>query len=241
MQLPRPRHGQKRVPQFAKGIATHLSALSGDGAHGLILSEENIPGPMRHFYEGRFFPASGKRLAALAAAFEAPPVHMLYVVRPYGELYVSAHRKRAEDNAVTPFDELVPHFLAMDRGWPELLAEMRDVMRPERLTVLTYAQRGESRGLLQRLVPDLANVDLVEPERVMNLSATDAALMALQTRYRGGETIDRAAWRQVIGAHADDQASRGFAEFDAGSAAQLDAVYRRDLERIAAMDGIEVM
>lgn len=239
LQLPRKRHGMKRVPEFAARLRPHLHGFSPDPDRALILSEENIPGLMRHFYDGLFYPGSDKRLLTVAETCGAPSEHCLFILRSYDELFVSAYRKRAEDNPVPPFAELVPQFMAMDRGWPELVAELRDLLKPGRLTVLPYERRGSSVGLLRRLVPDLEHVALTEPGRSVNLSATDAALEALQTRYRAGETLKEAQWRRVIADHADDRAPRGFAAFDPQDRDALRARYAQDLERIAAMPGVD--
>ena len=241
LQLPRPRHGEKRIPQFADKLRGHLGRLSPDPLRGLILSEENIPGPMTHFYEGRFFPASAKRLAALAAALDGPPRHVLYVLRPYDQLYISAYRKRAEDNPVPPFPDLVPHFLAMDRGWPDLIVEMRDILRPERLSILDYAHRGTSSALLAGLVPGLAASDLAEPDQVVNLSATDAALIALQRRYHAGESLSREEWKSVLNEHAENRAPQGVAAFSDADATSLRSRYAGDLTRIAKLDGVALL
>ncbi|GHF71602.1 hypothetical protein GCM10017056_48160 [Seohaeicola zhoushanensis] len=238
MPMPRPRHGAKRIPAFAADLRAHLSKLAPDPDRGLVISEENIPGPMHHFYEGRFFPASARRLAVLAQALEGRAQHLLYVLRPYDALYVSAYRKRAEDNPVPPFAELAPQFLAMDRGWPALVAEFRDILRPETLTVIDYARRGSSAALLARLVPQLAAEPLAEPARLVNLSATDRALEVLQARYRAGEELARKEWQEVIAEHQDDRADRGFAAFAAEDADRLRARYAADIETIAAMDGV---
>jgi len=238
LQLPRPRHGDKRIPMFAARASQTLQKLAPGQDRGLILSEENIPGPMRHFYEGRFFPASRKRFLALAGAFPDRPEHVLYVVRSYAEIYASAYRKRAEDNAVTPFSELVPSFMAMDRGWPDLVAEIRDFLRPKRLTVVSYDRRGQSRDLLARLVPDLPGPELKEPDQVVNQSATDSALLALQDCYRAGDSLSRPQWRKIIDEHAQNRDSRGFAAFSAADRAVLDARYRADVDRLSALPGI---
>lgn len=236
--LPRRRHGDKRIPQFAQQTRAVLTGLSPAEDRGLILSEENIPGPMLHFYHGQFFPAARKRLLSLARALDGPPVHLLYVVRSYADLYVSAYRKRAEDNAVAPFSEIVPHFMAMDRGWPELIAEMRETLGPLRLTVLPYEARGSSCALLARLVPGLDAAALSEPGRTVNQSATDAALEALQVRYRAGETLPRRAWQKVVQDHAGRVDKTGFAAFPESERQALGARYDADLLRLADMPGI---
>lgn len=234
--LPRPRHGEKRVPQFGRQVAAHLAEICPEGRGRLILSEENIPGPMRHFYEGRFFPAAEKRAAALGAGL-GRVAHVVYVLRPYAALYASAWRKRAEDNAVPEFAEVVPALMAMDRGWPEVVAALRQGLRPERLTVLDYAERGSSASLLGRVVPGLG-VQVREPGEVVNLSATDAALEVLQARYRAGEVLSRRAWKAVLADHAEARESRGLTRYPEGAEAALGERYARDLERIAGMQGV---
>ncbi|MCB1341512.1 MAG: hypothetical protein KDK24_10715 [Pseudooceanicola sp.] len=236
MDLPRPRHGARRIPEFAGKLRAHLDRIA--NGQRLILSEENIPGPMHHFYEGRFFPASANRLASLAQALGERPAHLVYVLRPYHALYVSAYRKRAEDNAVPPFETLVPHFLSMDRGWPDLIVDFRDILKPERLTVIDFARRGSSTDLLRRLVPELQDAPLEEPDQVVNLSATDRALEHLQTRYHAGETLPREIWQAEIERFRGDPEPTGFASFSTEDAATLQARYDADLHRIADMDGI---
>ncbi len=241
LRLPGPRHGAGRMARIEAIARAGLAKAAPDPDRALILSEENIPGRMFHFYSGRFFPASAARLAVLARALEAPPVHLIYVLRPYAALYASAYRKRAEDNAVAPFARIVPHLLSIDRGWPELLAEMRDILTPGRLSVVAYENRGQSRDLLRLLVPELAGVDLTEPDRVVNLSASDAALAILQGKYHAGEKPGRAEWRRIIEAHRDDRQSVAFASYTGDQRARLDARYARDVERVAGMAGITMI
>lgn len=240
MQLPRPRHGDKRIPEFGAKLREHLAGFR-TGRRGLILSEENIPGPMRHFYEGRFFPAAGKRVQSLAHALDGPPEHLVYVLRSYREIYVSAYRKRAEDNAVPEFATLVPQFLNMDRGWPDLVREMRDLLGPKRMTVLPYGRRGGSLDLLGRLVPGLSVAQMQEPGRAVNLSATDAGLEALQQRYRAGETLARKEWQKIIKSHGRDKRDLGFARFDEAASEALEARYLHDLEQVSKLDGIRFL
>ncbi|MBE1284579.1 MAG: hypothetical protein GJ676_14795 [Rhodobacteraceae bacterium] len=236
--LPRGGVGAHRLPGFAKGMRDHLQTISPDEGRSLILSEENIPGPMKHFYQGQFFPFAKNRLSALSQVFSTRPKHVLYVIRRYDELFVSAYRKRAEDNAVPPFSELVPNFLNIAEAWPRLITEIRDTLNPEILTVIEYKARGDSIGLLNRLVPRVSGLALTEPEHSVNLSATDAALEVLQARYRAGKKFRRPKWKAVIAEHADQREPRGFAEFSSADQDVLHKKYQRDLAQIAEMEGL---
>lgn len=233
LRLPRPKDGVRpfRVEKARETLRMHAQGKP------LILSEENIPGRMMHFMKGQFYPAAEKRCRVLRRAWEGTIAHVLFVVRPYDELFVSGYRKRAEDNPVPDFDDLRANYMQMNRGWPALIRHMRDILRPRRFTVITYAQRGPSARLLHRLAPDLPT-DLAEPARLVNLSATDAALIELQRRYRAGEKLRRSQWKEVVAAHAGDRADLGFAAFSEKEQRVWADRYARDLDRIADMDGI---
>ncbi|APX11328.1 hypothetical protein [Tateyamaria omphalii] len=204
----------------------------------VILSEENITGRMFNFMQGQFYPFAEDRCAALRAAWTGPVAHLLLVVRPYDQLFVSAFRKRAEDNAMPDFSEVRDSYLNIDRGWPDLVKGMYETLRPDVMTVVPYASRGTNVDLLRRLVPDLPADGLVEPVRVVNRSATDAALMVLQEHYRAEKTLSRAEWTQVIDAYADDRELRGVAQFSDAEKADLAARYASDLKQIEWMPNI---
>lgn len=221
------------LEQAQEKVARALHAHS--GGKPLILSEENIPGRMFHFMRGTFYPFAELRCETLRGAWPGPVAHVLLVVRPYDELFVSAFRKRAEDNAMPDFDMVRHAYMNMDRGWPELVTLMQDTLKPETMTVIPYANRGTSGALLARLVPGLPGDAMIEPKRVVNKSANDAALEALQARYRAGERLSREAWTAVIDAHRDDAAPRGFAAFSDAEKADLSARYASDLKQIEWM------
>lgn len=238
LRLPGPRHGRDQTDRFATRVADAVTAHSPDTHRPLILSEENIPGRMMHFTQGRFYPACEARLMALKAGLQGRVARVLFVLRPYDQLYVSGYRKRAEDNRVAAFDTLRPKFMDMDRGWPEIVAALRDILQPERLLVVPYARRGSSVEALRMLVPGVEGIALQEPQQVVNLSATDAGLMALQARYHAGEALERAQWKAVIADHAQDRTDHGFAVFSDAEVAVLTQRYADDLERIDAMNGV---
>lgn len=241
LRMPRGNVGAHRLPEFAAGMRSHLSNLSPDGARGLILSEENIPGPMRHFYEGGFYPFASNRLQALAQALPTRPAHLIYVLRSYDELFVSAYRKRAEDNAVPPFRDLVPVFTGFTGGWPLIVTLLREILQPDRLTVLTHAPGRSSLDLLHTLVPETADLPLQPPDRVVNRSATDAALIALQARYRDGETLVREEWQSVISSHSHRPEPGGFACFPDAERRILRDRYAADLDLVAGLPGIHFL
>lgn len=241
LKLPNPRHAAgSDSEKFLQGATRHLARLNRGAEKGLILSEENIPGRMFHFYYGQFFPAAATRMKVLKQALPGPLRHLIYVVRPYGALFTSGFRKRAEDNSVDDFNILRPHMMGIEGGWFELIEAFQQQLQPEKLTVIDYAARGRSTALLETLLGQ--GIDgLDEPEHRMNTSATDSALEALQSVYRTGATLERDAWKAIIAHHAEDEKPRGFAAFSPQEEAVLTQKYEDDLGRIAALSGVTLI
>ncbi|MEP2920467.1 hypothetical protein [Sulfitobacter sp.] len=235
LRLPHPRNLDKWESDFLPMATKELQRFATPDSHGMILSEENIPGRMIHFQAGQFYPAAEVRMQTLAAAARAPVARAVLVVRDYIGLYISAYRKRAEDNLSPPFEKGRQNMLRMDRGWPDLVRLVLKHLKVQELVVIDYAQRGRSVDMAGILVPDLAGLPLREPTRRMNHSATDAALIELQARYQRGETLARTDWQQIIAEHRDDTEPRGVSEFTNRQTRILEGRYAEDLDEISKM------
>jgi hypothetical protein len=207
----------------------------------MILSEENILGRMIHFSAGQFYPAAEVRLQTLAAAARAPILRAVLVVREYTGLYISAYRKRAEDNDSDPFNDGRKNMVRMDRGWPDLVRLIIKHLKVQDLVVIDYGCRGRSVDIMRVLVPELEEVPLREPLRRMNHSATDAGLIALQERYQSGETLEREAWQKIIADHRDDKKLRGVSEFTKRQTRILEGRYQEHLDEIAKMPAVMLL
>ncbi|MEM8578269.1 MAG: hypothetical protein AAGF60_10490 [Pseudomonadota bacterium] len=238
MRFPSPRHGDGPHPGFTQKTRRIISQHSSGPDGSMILSEENIPGRMLHFQKGQFFPKCETRLRVLKDALKGPVARLVYVLRDYANLYASAYRKRAEDTAVDPWDGAVTKFMGMDRGWPEIVEMLRDILQPEAFEVVPYTARGSSRDLLYRLAPE-AGAGWVEPERTVNLSPSDAALEEIQAQFAAGKEPTPQDLARIVAAHRDTPRS-GFAEFTAEQQAELDARYNTDLLRIGEMKGVSL-
>lgn len=241
LKLPDPRNLGQWERKFLPSARAELARFASADSHAMILSEENIPGRMIHFPAGQFYPAAEMRLQTLAAAADAPVLRAVLVVRDYVGLFVSSWRKRAEDRHSDPFAEGRQNMVRMDRGWPDLVRLVFRYLKVQELVVIDYARRGRSVDMAGLLVPELAGVPLVEPARRMNFSATDAALIALQERYQRGETLERAAWQEIIAAHRDDKEPRGVSEFTKRQTRILEGRYAEHLDEIAAMPAVMML
>lgn len=238
LRLPSLRHGETLQQRFIRKVRREIRSISPDPTRALILSEENIPGRMIHFYGSEFYPAAEARMKALHDGLEGTLKRVLFVVRPYDALYVSAFRKRAEDLFVDPFSEQRAALMQMNRGWPALITAMRDILKAEETVVMTMSARGDNRNVINHLVPDLDRKNLTEPAQQMNVSATDTAMDVLQARYKAGHALDREAWKNIIAEHADTTDSTGFAEFTADQKQQLRDTYEQDCDALAKLKGI---
>lgn len=241
LRLPQPRNQDQWEKRFVPRVRAELARIATPRALGMILSEENIPGRMMHFSSGRFYPAAERRLQVVAQAADAPVLRAVLVVRDYASLFISAWRKRAEDNAADPFNDARGNMVRMDRGWPDLVRLIQTRLGAQELMVVEYGARGRSVDLARLLVPDLADVALQEPAARMNHSATDAALIELQKRHHAGEVLARPEWQRIIAAHRDDGASYGVSEFTARQQRILDDRYGAHLDEIAAMPTVMLL
>ena len=234
LRLPNPRHGMGGTLRFSKAVAAELETQNPDPNRPLVLSEENLPGRMIHFYAGQFYPAAEARFTALRRGIGAARIRrILIVVRSYAGLFVSAHRKRAEDQEAHPFSDMTAAMTNIDRGWPELISIMQQILQPEEMVVRTFENRPNSVALVQDLLGD-APKKLSEPKKSLNVSATDAGLVALQKIYATGQRLERSEWQKVIEDHAADKTDHGFASFSSDQKTALDQKYRMDLERLEA-------
>lgn len=243
LRLPKPRHGAEDVAVFTEKMGRIMRGQVTQGRGKLLFSDENLPGIIRLFFRGKLYPNARKRYMVMRDAFaaiDARPKRALFVVRPYAELFVSGYRKHAEDNAIEPFAELSETMVSFKGGWQNVIQAMRSVLGPEEIRVIEYGARGESRAVLGQLLGCDAG-EFIEPGRAMNISATDAAMLALQEIYAQGRTLSRPEWQEIIRSHADNDENLGFAGFSRAQQAALDARYADDLNALRQMNGVTLV
>ncbi|MDG1290432.1 MAG: hypothetical protein P8O11_12075 [Lentibacter sp.] len=240
LRLPKPSHGEDQHGAFVGKVTRALKKHVSGEDQPLVLSEENLLGLIIHFFSGRLYPARRKRLRVFRDELEAVGAeaeHILLIVRPYGDLFVSGFRKHAEDNAVEPFETHAEAMAAFRGGWPEAVKALQNVLKPKSMTVVEYGARGTSSELLVRLLGAEAGA-YVEPEYDLNVSATDAALEHLQGIYQAGKVLEREDWQAVITEFAEHGEDRGFARFSEAQSEALATRYRDDLALIGSMEGV---
>ncbi|MCA0870305.1 hypothetical protein LCL97_05690 [Seohaeicola saemankumensis] len=239
LKLPEPRHKGQAQDQVIVRAAQEIAAQFTRSPR-LILSESNVPGRAMHFYSGLFYPGAEQRARALSIALGTPPEHLVFVVRSYDTFFETVHRNRAAQRPVPDFAEFRPLVMAMERGWAEVVAALQGALRPRAMTVVDFDALRSGRDLLARMLPDMTDDDLPDDGPTVHVP-TDRALTAIQSAFQAGQKADGEHIRALIAAHAADDADLGFARFlDVERAALCDR-YGSDLDRIARMDGVQLI
>ncbi|WP_300513056.1 hypothetical protein [Aliiroseovarius sp.] len=241
--LPAPRHTPDTVDWRVKKARHNLARQVSDPSRALILSEENILGRMDPFYHGQFYPFLRARARFMARVLDGRPVgRILLVVRPYDSLFLSAFRKRSEDNEMGDFNGIRDRMeLFEGDGWPEVALTLIEELQPRKLVVIPYQRPRRELDLARALVPALDPASLREPELPVNASLSDAGLFELQRRYRDAVAPDRAMIEQVRVQYAGVKADRPYAGFTEAQTEKLRVRYHQDLDTLRLMMGLEVI
>lgn len=237
LRFPAPRHDAGAFAHRLGRARGNLARVLRPG-RPLILSEENIPGRMLDFHKGLFFPTAPLRARFLAEVLAPRRVaRITLVLRPYSELFVSAFRKRAEDNVQEPFSDVAGRMARFRGGWPEVIAAMRTHLRPQEIVLLDFRRRPQA-VLAGEVCPRLDLSGLVEPAAEANVSPGDAALFEMQRRLVAGAVYSPQLLEELRAEYAGLRAEKPFAAFNPARKARLDARFAEDLERLAAMDRV---
>ncbi|MHA7874480.1 hypothetical protein [Roseivivax sp.] len=206
-----------------------------------LISEENIPGSFNAIFADAPYRAARERMGFLKAALARPVRRVVFVTRSYDSFYPSAYRKRCEFRKIAPFSDYAPRFLAAERGWPELIADIQAALASESLVVLRYEDRPDHAGLLRALMPELSQEGLTPLARRYNVSASDAACHAIQAGFAADPGQTARQVRALIRAHAEDRSAPPIAAFTPEEVGVLRERYSRDLEVVAAMPGVRLV
>ncbi len=241
--LPAPRHTAETVDWRMKKAQHNLARQVTDPARPLILSEENILGRMDPFYHGQFYPFLHARARFMARVLDGRRVaRILLLVRPYDSLFVSAYRKRSEDNEMGDFNVMRERMAVFEGdGWPEVALTLIKELNPRKLVVIPYKRPRHELDLARALMPKLDLSQLKEPTLPVNASLSDAGLFELQKRYLAGEAPDRAVIEQVRAEFAETEVDAPYAAFTGAQKETLRTRYYDDLDTLRLMSGIKVI
>lgn len=200
------------------------------GTRRLVLSEEQLLGPLRDMILGRdFYQDAYDHLAPMAAALEGRPIHILLSVRSYAQFLASVYGQVIRGWRFMPFDQKTRSLLLnQSRGWSELVEEVIDLFpSAARITLWRYEDFSHVEDkVLDHLAGPAAGLLRPLPERPF-AALSQRAIDWLHDQAAQGNPPDRDTVQSVY-----DTMGRGDPSFDPWSAeerAYLDGRYRQDL------------
>ncbi|MEZ5777983.1 MAG: hypothetical protein R3E44_06440 [Paracoccaceae bacterium] len=161
----------------------------------VIVSEENLMGTIGgNFEKAALYPDVARRLGTHATLFSRPPGRVYVAIRSYADYWNSAQAFRMRYEVHPRFIGDALAAASLERGWPEVLADVARALPASRIRVWRYTPGpGTMTGVLAdmlgrrlaRRLPDapLANVSLSAPaleelarRRAAGIIATEADL-----------------------------------------------------------------
>ncbi|MCF6272329.1 MAG: hypothetical protein L3J37_03925 [Rhodobacteraceae bacterium] len=142
------------------GFAGFIHDNAMEGARTLILSDENFLGFLNDIFSHHaFYPDTGPRLKRLANLLPAPPVKVVFALRPYTTFFPSAYsRWISPGRPVMARDEAASIILGLVRGWPDLIADISAAFPDSELVLAEYhSDAGFGLSQLHSLLGSLAD------------------------------------------------------------------------------------
>ena len=229
-----PRIRQRRQ---ARLFADMLQEAENAGHRRFILSEENIVGPLDPVLTGTwFFDQAAGRVEALLRCLPTAPKQVLIAIRSYAGFFPSAYAEALKMKGFVPFDDdLKQRYLTLDRGWPELISEIAEVLPPE--TRLSAWQHEAFPGIEQQIMEQLvghAPAQQLEPLiKRQQEGPTDRAMNHLHSLAARGKSLNCQRIRQVMRATSKSDGLAGFDPWTDDEHRILAHRYKHDLGRIS--------
>ncbi|MEL7344749.1 MAG: hypothetical protein AAFN59_07800 [Pseudomonadota bacterium] len=222
----------------AERVRAHLKDHMRDDTRSLLVSDENVLGAVAELAAGHFYRTVRRRCRVLGAALWTQPRRVVLVTRPYGDLFASAYRFQASIAPVAPFEDVVSAMETFKGGWLRPIEHIMGFLKPQELVVVDYSKRGSSAALLGRLT---GLEGLKEPARRVNLSATDAAIVAIQARLASGQDASRETLRDLVVEHCHDTQDFGIAAIPQALNAALLQRYEADLDEVSKRSDVTLV
>lgn len=184
---------------------------------------------MQSHHTSQLFPTAGERLTYLCGKLGKPVRRVLYVVRRYDEFYASSYRKRLEFAKMPAFADLRPALVAMERGWPDVIADLAAGTAAPEIVIARHEAPPQGAALLTALMPELPQGGWIDPHTRQNASQPIADLVAVQNAKRAKAGQEALTEADVTPKFSD-------AEIHAFSAR-----YEADLAKISALPFVRLL
>ncbi len=196
----------------------------------IIISEENILGTMENnLWKQSLYPNIESQLGRYPRLLRE--VNCIFItIRNYVDWWSSALLFMAKTGVNFPSDGAISSIVANDRGWPNVIREIREFASGATIVVREFNWKTDNPKQVLRAVtrwPELASADALKA--IHNARPSFATLSEKLLERGDTKNIDRLA---VFGASFP---------FSNPQAAELDARYLRDIEIISTMDGVKFL
>ncbi|WP_424944059.1 hypothetical protein [Aliiroseovarius crassostreae] len=233
LRLPDKRHFRKNnLDQHRVWLDEQIEDNSLDRRRVSLVSEENLPGTINTLMSPDIYPIVDKRLKFFASRQTKPIRKVLFVVRSYDSFFESVFRKRVEFRAIDPFHHYRDDMMTMNRGWVDVIQDIRDATKVDNVQVLRFEDRPGYLKLLHTLFPALPHDGWLGPQGLRNVSASNAACREIQRAFHNGEELSRAQIEDIKARYADDTDAEPVAAFSDADRAELQDRYAEDVQTI---------
>lgn len=225
-------HRQRKV------LTGLLKAAEATNKRRFVLSEENLLGTPERILSGDwFYDRAGHNLRHVLQVCERRPVRVLFAIRNYADFFPSAYAEALKLNSFVPFDEKLRQFyLGMDRGWPDILAEIGTTLPPgSDLRIWQYeGMRRYEPGIMAAFTGTPTANELEALEDRPQQGGTKRAIAHLHRLSERGVRVTRHRARRVLRASPKKLGHAAFDPWTNTERAFLTDRYNRDVARIAA-------
>lgn len=219
-----------------RSVAALIETAERAGKRRLVLSEEILIGTLDKILLGTwFYDRCREELHDVMAAFDGRPVKMLFAVRRYAEYFPSAYAQALKAGTFVPFDDgLKLRLLRQTRGWPEVVADIADILPGgSELVIWQYeAMVLHQRQVLEQFVGSQAAGALIPTDRRPMQGASSRAIARLENINKTEGSPNQRRIRQVMRFNRREKGFKPFNPWSEGERRLLEARYDHDLDRL---------
>ncbi|WP_163025809.1 hypothetical protein [Chachezhania antarctica] len=222
-----------RDAQVHRTRARFDTLLRGARAPRVVLSEEGLLGSSRMNLTARaLYPDPGPRLSCLPPDLDSPDTEICLSIRSYDSFFAANISTVARRGKLFAFDDLRASLLALARGWPDVLADIRAHFPNARLTVWQYEDFTPHRDAILRHLAG-GPVNFASADRVnRSLSARAMTELAALADSRGNLPGGPGAARKLARAFPSGAQYPSYSPWSPEDAATLRAAYDRHWQQI---------
>lgn len=218
----------------------------GQGGRTLFISDENILGtPNRLVQNGVMYPAAGKRVRAALRLLGQQPVELMLAVREPASFAVSSWGEAMRSWGYLDFRSFIGADPMSALRWTQLARRILAAQPGIRLTIWTFeSYRDRTRALLGEVLgTDPVPEDMLRDiDNVVRPGLSQRAVDEIRKMCEGSADVpSQDSFESIVKAYPKSADYPAPAPWSAEERAQLADQYKRDLRRLAQLDGVHFL